>query len=132
MLTKLHLILSPRGLPQGTADFSGELGEADGNERAFTAEQLSWQDAQAEPGQASCDGGRGQFGHWAAGLLPQDPLVHSMVSVSLSGKVPCISPPHTHRPLSQAQVPGHRNKIDMVPTLEASRLRKGMKPASPP
>lgn len=49
---------------------------------------------------------------------------------SILCEFPCIF--LTHKPLSQAQVPGHSHKTDMVPTLGGSKLRKEMRHEQPP
>ena len=56
----------------------------------------------------------------------------SVTSAAFSGKSLVLLPStHTQTSLSQMQLPGHRNKAEMVPALRASRVRKGMRQASP-
>ena len=56
-----------------------------------------------------------------------------MTSALFFGKSLVLLPStYTQTRLSQMPLPGHRNKAEMVPALRASRVRKGMRQASPP
>lgn len=132
LVNKLHLLLPPQVLPWVQSCFLlragkpvGMQGQAPGSGSAG----MMWASSgRARPRQTVMEA---EVSSDPVCLAPVPGLTcahHDLSSILC--EFPCIFP--THKPPSQAQVPGHGHKTDVVPTVGASKLRKGMGHEQPP